>query len=192
MITVEMEVSGVGHLTIHGKRMVAESMYVKGKSFIGAALLLRRRQGYEYVVLHLLGQGIEITLKGLLLIKNYDKYKGKLKKFGHNIENLVEVARKEFIVHSMRPALEAELKQLSSLYSSQRLRYGTFYDVLVNPETIQSRLTLRKITAVVRLADRYILAQSKAIQHSGSSRARNHQCAKHHKTKSVHGARAKS
>ncbi len=63
----------------------------------------------------------------------------------------------------MRPALEAELKKLSSLYSSQRLRYGTFYDVLVNPETIQSRLTLRKITAVVRLADRHILVQSKAI-----------------------------
>lgn len=163
MITVEMKASGVGRLTIHGKRMVAESMYAKGKSFIGAALLLRQRQGYEYVVLHLLCQGIEITLKGLLLIKDYDKYKGKLKVFGHNIENLVEAARKEFSVHSMRPALEAELKKLSSLYSSQRLRYGTFYDVLVNPETIQSWLTLRKITAVVRLADRHILAQSKAI-----------------------------
>lgn len=134
MITVEMKASGVGRLTIHGKRMVAESMYAKGGSFIGAALLLRQRQGYEYMVLQLC-QGIEITLKGLLLVKDYDKYKGKLKVFGHNIENLVEAARKEFSVHSMRPTLEAELKKLSSLYSSQRLRYGTFYDVLVNPES---------------------------------------------------------
>ncbi len=81
MITVEMKASGIGRLTIHGKRMVAELMYAKGKSFIGAVLLLRQRQGYEYVVLHLFCQGIEITLKGLLLIKDYDKYKGKLKVF---------------------------------------------------------------------------------------------------------------
>jgi len=77
-------------VTIHGKRVVAESMYAKGKSFIGAALLLRQWEGYEYVVLYLLCQGIEITLKGLLLMKDYDRYKGKLKPvFGHNIKELV-------------------------------------------------------------------------------------------------------
>jgi len=162
MATVEMKASG-GALTIHGKRMVAESMYAKGRSFIGAALLLRQRGGYEYVVLHLLCQGIEITLKGLLLIKDYDKYKGKLKSaFGHNIKKLVAVAISEFGVRPMRPALEAELEMLTSLYSRNRLRYGTFYDVLVNPETIQSCLTLRKIAAVIRLADRHVLAKSKA------------------------------
>ena len=155
--------ASVGALTIHGKRMVAESMYAKGKSFIGAALLLRQRQGYEYVVLHLLCQGIEITLKGLLLIKDYDKYKGKLKPaFDHNIKKLAAATISEFSVRPTRPALEAELEMLSSLYSSHRLRYGTFYDVLVNPETIQSRLALRKIAAVIRLADRHVLAKSKA------------------------------
>ena len=59
--------SGSGRLTIHGKRLVAESMYAKGKGFLGAALLLRREGGYGYVVLQLLCQGVEITLKALLL-----------------------------------------------------------------------------------------------------------------------------
>jgi len=150
-------------VTIHGKRVVAESMYAKGKSFIGAALLLRQWEGYEYVVLYLLCQGIEITLKGLLLMKDYDRCKGKLKSvFGHNIKRLVAEAISEFGVRPVEPALKAELEMLTSLYSRNRLRYGTFYDVLVNPETIQSRLTLRKMAAVIRLADRYVPAKSKA------------------------------
>jgi hypothetical protein len=41
-------------LTISGKRMVAESMYSKGRSFIGGALLLREHGGNEYVAVHLM------------------------------------------------------------------------------------------------------------------------------------------
>ena len=49
-----------------------------------------------------------------------------------------------------------ELEALNSLYSIHWLRYGTFYDILVNPETIASDLTLRRIAAVIRLADRHV------------------------------------
>jgi hypothetical protein len=116
MGTVEMKSQGPGHLTSYGKRMVGESMYTKGKNFAVAALLLRQRHGYEYVVLHLLCQGIEITLKGLLMMRNYDKYKGKLKHtFGHDINKLIGAAVTEFNVHPVRPAVEAELEMLSSL-----------------------------------------------------------------------------
>jgi len=156
------------HPSTHSKPMVAESMYEKGKSFIGAALLLRQRQGYEYVVLHLLCQGIEITLKGLLLMSNYDKYQDKLKStYHHNIEKVAAAGISEFNVRPMRPALEAELRTLTSLYSSNRLRYGTLYDVLVNPEKILSGLALRRIAAVIRLADRYISARKQATRYSG-------------------------
>lgn len=57
-------ISAVGHaqLTAHGKRLVASSMFAKGKAFLGAAILLRQKGGYEFVVLHLLCQGIEVTL----------------------------------------------------------------------------------------------------------------------------------
>lgn len=155
------------HLSTHGKRMAAESMYEKGKSFIGAALLLRQRRGYEYVVLHLLCQGMEITLKGLLLMKNYDDYEGKLKHpFGHNIRALAEAAIIEFDVQPMRPALEAELEMLSTLYSRNRLRYGTVYDVLVNPATISSDLALRRMHAVIRLANRHVFDGERVGRHS--------------------------
>lgn len=144
-------------LTTYGKRKVAESMYAKGKSFLAAAILLRQRGGYEYVVLHLICQGVEITLKALLLFKNYDRYRGLLKKyFGHDLEKLFTATSQEFGVGRISKLVAAELKALNSLYSNHNLRYGTFFDVLVNPETIGSDRTLRKITAVIRLADRNV------------------------------------
>ena len=166
MTTVRARAS-IRHLSTHGRRVVAESMYEKGKSFIGAALLLRQRRGYEYVVLHLLCQGIEITLKGLLLMKNYDNHAGKLRHhYGHKIMVLAEAATSEFDVRPMRPALTAELEMLSTLYSRHRLRYGTVYDVLVNPATISSTLALRKMRAVIRLADRHVFAGERVARHS--------------------------
>jgi hypothetical protein len=156
MVMLSMKAES-GRLTVHGKQMVAQSMYAKGKSFLGAALLLRQREGYEYVVLHLICQGVEITLKALLLFNNYDHYCGQLKKpLGHNLKKLVVSALSEFGVHPISQALTAELETLNSLYSNHWLRYGTFYDVLVNPQTIPSTLTLRKIAAVIRLADRHV------------------------------------
>ena len=156
MVTLKMK-SSPGRLTIHGKRMAAESMYAKGKSFLAAADLLRQRGGYEYVVLHLICQGVEITLKALLLFKNYDHYRGQLKKpLGHDLKKLATIASTEFGVRPMSKTLATELETLNSLYSNHWLRYGTFYDILVNPTAIASDLTLRRIAAVIRLADRHI------------------------------------
>lgn len=154
--------SDAGQLTAHGKRLVAQSMYAKGKSFLGAALLLRQKKGYEYVVLHLICEGIEITLKGLLLLKDYDKYKSRLKRpFGHNLEKLSKAASTEFGVRLRSATLLAELEKLNSLYSSHMLRYGNFHDVLVSPHTIQGDAVLRKIAAVIRLADRHLFPKSR-------------------------------
>jgi hypothetical protein len=66
--------AGVGTATTlsrDGKQEIAAAMYVKGKNFLGAAMLLRQKGGYEYVVLHLMCQGIEITLKAFLLFKDH-------------------------------------------------------------------------------------------------------------------------
>ncbi len=154
---------GKARLSDHGKRLVAESMYAKGKNFLGAAVLLRKEKGYEYVVLHLLCQGVEIVLKALLIYKDYNKYKSRLKwkkkdatTFGHDLKKLAEETAGEFEVRPIKQDLRVELENLNSLYSSHQLRYGTFYDVLVDPHTIESRNVLRKIVAVIRLADRHI------------------------------------
>lgn len=149
-------ISAVGHaqLTAHGKRLVAASMFAKGKAFLGAAILLRQKGGYEFVVLHLLCQGIEVTLKGLLLFMDYDKYKPKLRRIGHKLLSVSEAAAKAAGLPPLKKDVHTELEVLSNLYSQHLLRYGSGYDILVNPSTIPSSRVLRRMVAVLRLAER--------------------------------------
>jgi len=154
MATVNLK-SSAGHLADPGKRMVAESMYAKGKSFLGAAVLLRRHGGDEYVVLHLICQGVEITLKALLLFKDYDHYWPRLRRpLGHNLIRIVTTASKESGLPPVSKDLATELEALNLLYSNHWLRYGTFRDILGRPDTIASDLTLHWIFAAICLADR--------------------------------------
>ena len=134
--------------------MVAESMYAKGKAFLGVGVLLRRNGGYEYVVLHLLCQGIEIVLKSLLLSIDYDLFKPMLKKFGHNLLSVTDAATNAAGLLPLRPNIRAELEALNQLYLCHLLRYGSGYNILVNPSTISSRLVLRSMTALLRLIER--------------------------------------
>jgi len=72
------------------KRMMAEQLYVRGRHFIAAAILLHQHDGDENVVVHLLCQGLELLLKGLLLARNFDKYQPRLKgQYGHRLTRLV-------------------------------------------------------------------------------------------------------
>jgi hypothetical protein len=92
-------------------------MYAKGKSFLGAAILLRDQKGYEFVVLHLVCQGIEVLLKGLLLVVDYDKFKPELKKLGHNLLRIVDAASQVADLRSLRSPVRIELEGLNRLYS---------------------------------------------------------------------------
>jgi hypothetical protein len=137
-----------------GKSTIAASMYSKGMAFIGAAILLRQQGGYQWVVLHLLCQGIEIVMKSFLLIRDYDKFKPRLKKLGHNLEKIVKVTLKEFKLNPLPPAVATELKALNSLYATHLLRYGSGYDILVDPKTIAVDRVWRRLHATIRLARR--------------------------------------
>jgi hypothetical protein len=147
-------------LTCFGKQRVTESMYLKGKAFIGAAILLRRQapssEETDYVFLHLLCQGIEITLKGLLLHKDYDKYFGRLKKkpLHHNLFEIAKEASSAYGFKPMRAGLADELRTLSNPYSEHLLRYGGEYDIVVDPRTIPRDKVLRRFKAAIRLAER--------------------------------------
>jgi hypothetical protein len=153
-------------LSLHGKRMVAESMYAKGKAFLAAALLFRQKGGQEYVVLHLLCQGFEVTLKGLLLAVDYDKFKPKLRKFGrfgHDLVILIDAATTAASLPPLKPVVRTELEGLNKLYSPNFLRYGSGYDILVDPRTIPSDQVLRHITAVLRFIERKRIMQGFTI-----------------------------
>ena len=148
---------GVSGLTRLGQRAVARSMYAKGHGFLGAAVLLRRQGGYESVVLHLLCQGLEIVLKAALLFKDFDLFHSQLRRpLGHNLELIVQTAASTFGLHPMRPALAEEIQRLSNRYEQHLLRYGTIYDVFVDPSTIPSELLLKRTAAMLRLMRRQL------------------------------------
>jgi hypothetical protein len=140
--------------TAHGTRLIAESMYAKGKAFLGAAILLRDHKGNEFVVLHLVCQGIEAPLKGLLLVIDYDKFKPELKKLNHNLLNIVNTASLAAGLRPLRSPVRTELEGLNRLYSRHFLRYGSGYDILVDPTTISSKRVLRRVGALLRLVRR--------------------------------------
>jgi hypothetical protein len=144
-------------LTKHGKMMMASAQFEKGCAFVGAAHLMRPYAVHEpqqYVVLHLVCQGIELIIKGLLLIKDFDGYRQREKKFGHNIDHLVKEAIKVFKLNPLNPKLAAEIKYLAERYSTHQLRYASVVDIFIAPSSIGCDLVIRKLNAVIRLSRR--------------------------------------
>jgi hypothetical protein len=182
-------VSASAHLSLspYAKLVNADSMYAKGKAFIGAAVLLNRHQREhqvssdetEYVVLHLLCQGIELVLKGLLLRKDYDKYIARLthnkylnQRYGTPRRKdilghyLLKIAGEAFVAYnhnhnlnSMRGVLKGQLSSLSKMYSEHRLRYGS--GILADDHhTIQHDKIVRRLLAIIRLTEKHRRAAS--------------------------------
>jgi hypothetical protein len=133
---------------------MARMLFQKGAHFVGAAILLRQHGGNEFVVLHLLCQGIEIILKALLALKDYSKYQPALKKYRHNLIAITNDVIAEFHLHPLRPAVSAELEELNRMYSRHLLRYDLLTELFINPASIPSRLVVRRTAAVLRLAHR--------------------------------------
>lgn len=115
-------------------------------------------------VLHLLCQGIEIVLKGLLLAVDYDKYKPKLKRLGHDLLKIADAATDAAGLSALRPSIRTEMESLNRLYSGHLLRYGSGYDILVDPSTIPSRQVLRRMAALLRLVERKGLVRVDAMR----------------------------
>lgn len=151
-------------LTIDGKKLVAQAMYNKGKAFIGAAILVGRNGGdaehVDYVALHLLCQGVEITLKGLLLVKDFDRYWPRLqKKLGHNLVKIAWAASTAYGRKPPRGALSSELTELSKGYADHQFRYGGLADIFIRPQTRPRNRVLRYMCALIVLVERGVAAQ---------------------------------
>ncbi len=139
-------------LSSYGKRRTAEAMYHKGCNFVAASVLLSQKGGYQYVVLHLLCQGVEIVLKSLLLFKDFDKYQRIIKKkIGHDLEKVAKAVIKEFRPKGIDDNLRKEIRKLNNMYSSHVLRYGDVVDLVIDPDTIECNLLLKKIVAVMKV-----------------------------------------
>ncbi len=151
---VVLATTGPWRLSKHGREYVASSMYAKGKAFIASALLLKRNGGSQFVVLHLFCQGVEILLKSLLLLIDYGKFNLKLKSLGHDLVKVTDALIAELKLNKLKQEVAGELKALSDLYSNHLLRYGSGFDIFVQPNTIPYRRVLRKVCAVVKMVER--------------------------------------
>lgn len=146
-------------LALAGKQAIANSMYNKGKAFVGAAILLSREGSSEhthYVALHNFCQGTEIVLKGLLLYRDYDKYKPRLRLLGHNLVAIAREAASAYGRREPRANLATELATLNGFYSKHLLRYGGLIDIFIDPRTIPRKKTFRYMVALIRAAERFV------------------------------------
>lgn len=153
--------AGTATPTPYAERLMGMLQFRKGAHFIGAALLLRQHGGEEYVVLHNLCQGLELIIKGLLLVKDFDSYRPKLggrgakgQSYGHDLMRLATDALAEFKLNPLRPPLIQELTELNRWFSNHALRYGLLETVFIDASAIQSGLVLRRLGAVLRLVER--------------------------------------
>ncbi len=157
-----------GNWTPYAKHQRARAMYWRGKNFLLASALLEKRGGDGFAVLYLLCQSVEVVLKALLVMRDYERYKPRLKGFGHDIAKLAEATRLEFKLGAPGQPLRKELGDLSRLYhnSINPLRYASFLDLMVDPSTIPRALVVRRLMAVLRLTERE-LARADASSATG-------------------------
>ena len=141
-------------LAPHGKKLVAHAMFYKGKHFLAAAALLLQKGGCGDVVLHLLCQGLEIIQKGLLLARDYDKFKPELKKLGHNLVRGSDALHAAYALRPLKKETQAELQALSDYDRQHLLRYGTIHDVFVGTRHLQFEAVMRKAVALTSLGNK--------------------------------------
>jgi hypothetical protein len=161
-------VSAAGHgiLTLAGKRLRAHHMFDRGMSFLGAAVLLQKHGGNDYVFLHLVCQALELILKAVLLFADYDSFVKKLPprstqtpegRYGHNLVKLANSACGCYRrLKPMSAPLLSELAALNRLYQGQPLplRYAGLHDFFIQPKNIKRDLVLRRTGAMVKLIQR--------------------------------------
>jgi hypothetical protein len=146
----QASIGGPIYLTDYGRKLIAADMYSKGRGFVYAAILLSRAKGDPSVELHLHCQGLEITLKAILLRIDFARYQPLLKtKFGHDIARLAREANRASGRRPFTGKLDAELQQLSELYRATVLRYAGLFSMMVAPETIPTKRVMRMFAALM-------------------------------------------
>ena len=154
-MTIKGNLSGNLNLATAGKKLITRYMYQRGRQFLFAALLLNEKIGKDYVYLHLICQGVEITLKSALLFKDYDKYKAKLiKPLGHDLEKTLKEYLSEYGIKRIDKRIISEISDLNLFYKKHRLRYATTIDILIDPGSLKSKWTIKFISRLIKYFDK--------------------------------------
>lgn len=142
--------------TPYAKRQVGLDMYVRAKSFVGASVLLRNAGGSPFVERHLLCQGLELLLKSILLLADYDANRPKLKKIGHDLIKAATAVHVATGIKFINAAVSAELVDLSKFYGLHMLRYASTIGLLTGGGHVPTDRTLRRIAALTRLMEQHL------------------------------------
>ena len=143
-------------LGVKGRPIVANALFRKGKAFLKSAELIATNndEPTQYVARHLVCQGLEIVLKAMLLLRDYDKYEPKLRKqFRHD---LVGIANEVVSIYNLKPfrvGVGAELRNLSDFYSKHLLRYAGLQDMLIESRTIGYKRVLKHLAPAIDVAE---------------------------------------
>jgi hypothetical protein len=131
-------------------------MYVRAKSFVGASQLLHQAGGSPFVERHLLCQGIELLLKAILLLADYDTYGPKLKKIGHDLTKAATAVHVATGIKFINATVSAELTDLSKFYELHMLRYASPVGLLSGGSYVSTNRTLHRVTALIRLMEQHL------------------------------------
>jgi hypothetical protein len=143
--------------TIQREKEIAVETLKKGENFIRTALLLRKNNSDENVVLSMICQGIENILKGLLLSKDYIRYEPLLRrKFGKSLLRLYYRTRKEYKIKNLDARAVNELQILAYLYKNQFLHYGHLINLLNDDRAFESGHLLKKLFQILAYVKRKI------------------------------------
>lgn len=141
--------------SVYGKREIAKSTYHKGRAFILASILLDREENnHHFVCLHLLCQGLELLYKGTLLLKDFDRFKPKIRGFGHNLITLYDCWSEEYNFSRKNKQYYRELTILNGFFSNHLFRYGNITDILMGNNKFKTTYTLRHAMALMVKIDK--------------------------------------
>lgn len=144
----------MGKLTNSGVKLKVKGMYLRGRQFTHSALLLNEKTGKDYPFLHLLCLGLEIVLKSALLEKDYEKYKNYIEdNLKHNLDKCLKAYNKEYPTDKIDEKVLREISELNQVYNSFQLKYAMLSEILIEPKSIDSDLTLRFLAKLIEKFD---------------------------------------
>jgi hypothetical protein len=152
----QVHINGKGSLTPAGRHYIAFAMFRRGHEFLKASALLSQHDGYPFVVFHLLCQGLELMLKGLLRASDWTRYNEQFlrKELRHDLVKAAETMITEFRLPPLRPDVLSELVELNRLYNTNQLRYAGLQDLFGGSNGIRTELVVDEALKLLVLGNR--------------------------------------
>ena len=150
-----VNMSGTGGPSTYSKQVLAVEMFYRGRDSALAGALLHQNVGQSYMALYLLCQAVELVGKSLLILHDYDSFKPTLRALGHDLVAILWACETEFKLAPFTPAFWREIAALNAFYV-QNLRYASIADTFIDPRSIESKRTKRKLLAALKVARHHL------------------------------------